>query len=214
MTYKNKPQFNEVLEPPIKERLHVLLEPNLLSKMIAGTALAGVAAIGADTTAVLARNERQPAVEASADQHLYIDFGLSDFPRFVHRQAAERASRDEERKPLKEKHAEAPVAPQYPSDPRAIGQLLAARHGWTGGEWQCLDTLWGDRESGWDVHAYNSSSGAYGIPQALPGYKMATAGPDWENNPTTQITWGLGYIAGRYGTPCGALAHSNETGWY
>jgi hypothetical protein len=56
--------------------------------------------------------------------------------------------------------------------------------------------------------------GAYGIPQALPGSKMASAGPDWQTNATTQITWGLEYIDGRYGNPCGAWAHSQATGWY
>ncbi|MCY7287980.1 MAG: G5 domain-containing protein, partial [Cryobacterium sp.] len=73
--------------------------------------------------------------------------------------------------------------------------------------------LW-NKESGWRVNAENSSSGAYGIPQALPGSKMATAGDDWQTNPATQIQWGLGYISGRYGTPCGAWAHSSDVGWY
>ncbi|MCO5972149.1 lytic transglycosylase domain-containing protein [Actinoallomurus sp. WRP6H-15] len=76
----------------------------------------------------------------------------------------------------------------------------------------CLVNLW-NRESGWRVHAANPS-GAYGIPQALPGSKMASAGPDWQNNATTQIKWGLGYIKSRYSTPCGAWGHSQSTGWY
>jgi hypothetical protein len=76
----------------------------------------------------------------------------------------------------------------------------------------CLVNLW-NRESGWRVHAQNPS-GAYGIPQALPGSKMSSAGPDWQNNATTQIKWGLGYIKSRYSTPCGAWAHSQSTGWY
>lgn len=80
-------------------------------------------------------------------------------------------------------------------------------------EWNCLYNLWA-RESGWRVEAYNASSGATGIPQALPGSKMASAGADWETNPVTQINWGMGYINGRYGTPCNAWAHSEEKGWY
>jgi hypothetical protein len=64
------------------------------------------------------------------------------------------------------------------------------------------------------VHADNPNSSAYGIPQALPGSKMASAGPDWANNPITQIRWGLGYIADRYGSPCGAWGHSQSHGWY
>ena len=64
------------------------------------------------------------------------------------------------------------------------------------------------------MYAYNASSGAYGIPQALPGEKMAAVASDWATNAATQITWGLSYISGRYDTPCGAWAHSEEKGWY
>ena len=87
------------------------------------------------------------------------------------------------------------------------------RYHWGVSQFKCLSTLWG-RESGWNIHSYNASSGAYGIPQALPGYKMATAGSDWRTNPETQIKWGLGYIKGRYGSPCAALSHSYGYGWY
>ncbi|PKQ25816.1 MAG: hypothetical protein CVT64_07150 [Actinobacteria bacterium HGW-Actinobacteria-4] len=97
---------------------------------------------------------------------------------------------------------------------RALGQQMASDlYGWAGDEWACLDALW-KRESNWRHTAENKSSGAYGIPQALPGSKMATKGDDWRTNPATQIEWGLGYIKNRYGTPCGAWAHSEEIGWY
>ena len=89
--------------------------------------------------------------------------------------------------------------------------MVLAR-GWGENEYNCLVALW-TRESNWNVYAYNPS-GAYGIPQALPGSKMATAGADWQTNPATQITWGLGYISNRYGTPCGAWSHSQSAGWY
>ena len=79
-------------------------------------------------------------------------------------------------------------------------------------QWGCLDDLW-YRESGWVYNAENAS-GAYGIPQALPGSKMASAGADWQTNPTTQIKWGLGYIKGRYGTPCDAWGFWQANGWY
>jgi hypothetical protein len=82
----------------------------------------------------------------------------------------------------------------------------------TSSQWPCLDDLW-ERESGWVYDAENAS-GAYGIPQALPGSKMASAGPDWETDPTTQIKWGLGYIQSIYGTPCGAWDHEEADGWY
>lgn len=96
---------------------------------------------------------------------------------------------------------------------KEIGQQLAAARGWGGSEWTCLESLW-ERESGWNYQAANPTSSAYGIPQALPGSKMASAGSDWASNPATQIKWGLGYIADRYGTPCGAWGHSESVGWY
>jgi hypothetical protein len=89
---------------------------------------------------------------------------------------------------------------------------MLARRGWSG-QWSCLNSLW-QKESGWNHRARNPRSGAYGIPQALPGRKMSSAGADWATNPRTQIRWGLSYIAGAYGTPCAAWAHSQATGWY
>ncbi|MDR7383931.1 ubiquitin-like domain-containing protein [Promicromonospora iranensis] len=105
------------------------------------------------------------------------------------------------------------TAPVDPGSARALGQAMAAERGWGAGEFSCLDRLW-EKESGWRWNADNPSSSAYGIPQALPGSKMATVGSDWLTNPATQIEWGLGYISGRYGTPCTAWAHSVEVGWY
>lgn len=98
-------------------------------------------------------------------------------------------------------------------DPRSIARGMVHARGWSDSEFQCLVALW-ERESNWNPYAENPSSGAYGIPQSLPGSKMASAGDDWRTNPATQITWGLGYIAGRYGTPCGALGHSDAYNWY
>lgn len=79
-------------------------------------------------------------------------------------------------------------------------------------QFSCLDVLW-DHESGWRTFAHNGS-GAYGIPQALPGSKMASAGADWRTNPTTQVRWGLRYISGRYGSACSALNHYYRYHWY
>jgi len=100
-----------------------------------------------------------------------------------------------------------------PGSAQAIAFDMVASRGWGTGEFDCLVALW-KKESGWRVNAHNKSSGAYGIPQALPGTKMASAGADWETNPATQIAWGLGYIGGRYGAPCGAWGHSQARGWY
>ena len=109
--------------------------------------------------------------------------------------------------------AAAPVAPApSPGTAQAIAQKLVTQRGWGSDQFNCLVQIW-DRESGWNVYAANSS-GAYGIPQALPGSKMSSAGPNWQSDATTQITWGLGYIAGRYGTPCGAWSSWQANGWY
>ncbi|WES64196.1 hypothetical protein P0L94_17245 [Microbacter sp. GSS18] len=91
--------------------------------------------------------------------------------------------------------------------------LAASQYGWGADQFSCLDSLW-TKESGWNYQAYNPSSGATGIPQSLPGSKMATAGADWQTNATTQIQWGLDYIARAYGSPCAAWGHSVATDWY
>ncbi|MDR1861926.1 MAG: G5 domain-containing protein [Candidatus Ancillula sp.] len=93
----------------------------------------------------------------------------------------------------------------------ALEQVRA--RGWSDAEFTCLEPLWA-RESGWRFNAGNPISGAYGIPQALPGSKMSTEGEDWRDNPKTQVRWGLGYVAGRYGTPCNAWATWQSKGWY
>jgi phage shock protein A len=96
---------------------------------------------------------------------------------------------------------------------KATARALVADRGWSSDQFSCLEKLW-QKESGWNYRAYNSSSGAYGIPQALPGSKMASAGSNWKSSAATQIRWGLSYIDGRYGTPCGAWDHSKSYGWY
>ncbi|WP_046468921.1 aggregation-promoting factor C-terminal-like domain-containing protein [Allosalinactinospora lopnorensis] len=98
-------------------------------------------------------------------------------------------------------------------DPKSIAKSLLGDYGWSASEFDCLEPLW-EQESSWDPSAENPSSGAYGIPQALPGSKMASEGSDWQTNPATQIKWGLGYIDDRYGSPCEAHSHSQANGWY
>jgi hypothetical protein len=106
------------------------------------------------------------------------------------------------------------AASNTPDGARAIAKDMAAsRYGWGASEFSCLSQLW-QKESGWSYTAYNPS-GATGIPQALPGSKMASAGSDWKTNATTQIAWGLQYIkASSYGTPCAAWSHSQALNWY
>jgi hypothetical protein len=113
-----------------------------------------------------------------------------------------------------QRFAQAPATgtPNPGSSQMIAYQKLVAR-GYQASEFDCLNALW-SKESGWNHFAHNKSSGAYGIPQSLPGEKMASAGDDWATNPETQIRWGLGYIEARYGTPCGAWDHFVRRNWY
>jgi hypothetical protein len=117
--------------------------------------------------------------------------------------AAERAAAEE---------AERASRAARSADPKSVAQAMLAERG-QADQFGCLERLW-TKESGWDHTATNRSSGAYGIPQSLPAAKMASAGADWRTNPVTQIRWGLGYIADRYGSPCAAWRHSQNHNWY
>ncbi|WP_198671414.1 aggregation-promoting factor C-terminal-like domain-containing protein [Desertihabitans aurantiacus] len=100
------------------------------------------------------------------------------------------------------------------TDPRQIArQLAASRHGWDGEQWGCIDALI-TQESSWDPLAVNPGSGAYGLVQALPAEKLATAGDDWRTNPATQLRWGFDYIEQRYSTPCRAWSFHRAHNWY
>ena len=104
-----------------------------------------------------------------------------------------------------------PVTPS--GSPQQIAEGMLGSYGWSSSQFSCLQPLW-NAESGWNVSASNPSSGAYGIPQALPGSKMASAGADWQTSAATQIRWGLGYIRSVYGSPCAAWSHEEAYGWY
>ena len=103
--------------------------------------------------------------------------------------------------------------PANPSEAAALGHQMMLAAGFGEDQWPCLYNLW-SHESGWTTTAGNAGSGAYGIPQALPASKMAVYGADYLTNASVQINWGLGYIKGRYGTPCGAYEHWRTTNWY
>ncbi|MFG6445895.1 phospholipase [Microbacterium sp. P06] len=110
--------------------------------------------------------------------------------------------------------AEAQAAANTPAGAQSTARAMAAeRYGWGGDQFSCLVSLW-QKESGWNYKAYNASSGATGIPQALPGSKMASVGSDWQTNAATQVAWGLQYISAAYGSPCSAWGHSQSTNWY
>ena len=114
-----------------------------------------------------------------------------------------------------EEEEEEPETPSVPSgSPKEIALEMVLAEGWSSDQFSdCLEPLW-EKESNWNHTAENPSSGAYGIPQSLPGDKMASHGDDWRTNPATQIAWGLDYIKDRYGTPCDAWSHSQSVGWY
>ncbi len=118
----------------------------------------------------------------------------------------ERAAREAQRKR---------ILANAQSDPKAVARILLPEYGFGEGQWACLDQLW-IGESDWRWWVANSSSGAYGIPQSLPGSKMASVAPDWQTNPVTQIKWGLQYIKSSYGTPCNALNQwlARSPHWY
>ncbi len=154
-------------------------------------------AVAADERAEQLRVEQEKAAEAAAAAEAARVAEAARIAKVeAEREAArEQASRDAQR------------------DPRGLAKIMVADRGWSSEQFTCLDKLW-TKESNWRWNANNPSSSAYGIPQALPGSKMASAGSDWKTNPATQIEWGLGYIEGRYGTPCSAWSHSSSHNWY
>jgi hypothetical protein len=197
-----------------------------------GTAVAGVAvAAGLNVTGVLADvttsddfanvAKTTPAASAPAPAHMTLVQTRHRWQKHTRHQLAAHA-----KKVRKERAAKAAAAARaaseaasrsttrsYSGDARSIARsMMSSRYGWDAGQFSCLDSLW-NRESGWNVHAANPS-GAYGIPQALPGSKMSTAGADWQDNPSTQIAWGLSYVKSTYGTPCGAWSAFQSKGWY
>jgi hypothetical protein len=103
--------------------------------------------------------------------------------------------------------------PPNPGTAQATAYKLLPTFGFSAKtQYGCVDSIF-SRESGWRYNAENAS-GAYGIPQALPGSKMSMFGSDWQTNPATQIKWGIWYMKNRYGSPCGAWAFWQAHGWY
>ncbi|WP_433333799.1 transglycosylase SLT domain-containing protein [Spirillospora sp. CA-294931] len=195
---------------------------------VAGFAMPGDSSKDADAAAVqpsiaAADNEKQPQADPKA---------LEEQRR---KQALERASRANRKddgkapalrpkgKPIPsktpgkdDKDGTGPIGgdPVPAGEAQAMAKAMLPSFGFSGsGQFGCLVKLW-NKESHWNYKASNPNSGAYGIPQALPGTKMASAGSDWRTNPRTQIKWGLGYIKNRYKTPCAAWSHSQSVGWY
>lgn len=153
--------------------------------------------------------------------------------RAAERRAAREAARKARRKAearqarTERREAKALAAAQAAADAAATDALTSVEpgtlraavlaemldYGFAADQWPALDRLI-MRESSWNPQAQNASSGAYGLPQSLPGSKMAAAGADWRTNPITQVRWMFAYISSRYGNPDGAWAHSEAVGWY
>lgn len=169
------------------------------TSVLAATGIAAFASDGTAAADTLRSGHRQGGVPLSVHS--------------VERSALEPAAADRSTSTSTEQRRASRSAVREGLSPRALGRMLAAGHGWTGRQWECLDKLW-TRESGWKVRAENRSSGAYGIPQSLPARKMAAFGADYRTSARTQIRWGLHYIGQTYGTPCGAWRFSESHGYY
>jgi hypothetical protein len=201
----------------MRYRIGVAAAATLLVTSSAISAIAGSAPADTITTAALPTISRTTPDTANRSQVRPSLTHQPAKPRALHTRASKKATPSHQPKHTKEPSptprpthtiTTTTPPPAAPSDPKAYA---LAQVGAT--QFACLELLW-EKESNWRVTATNPSSGAYGIPQALPGSKMASAGSDWQTNAITQIRWGLGYIKAVYGTPCTAWAHSQATNWY
>lgn len=157
--------------------------------------------------------EETAAVEAAREAKAAASKAWTQEKKVIEAELAAAKKKAEEAGGPVEYTGEIPASCSEYSGARKTGCALMLQAGFGLDQFPCLDKLW-KKESGWNYKAENPSSGAYGIPQSLPGSKMASAGDDWKTNPATQIKWGLGYIEGRYGSPCEAWGHSQNVGWY
>lgn len=176
------------------------LLPVLLVPALSQNAQTEVAQVVARSSEVEASLAQAKAEKAAAD-------AAAEAQRQAEAAAAAEAQRQAEA-------AAALARVNTPDGARAYAaQLASEKYGWGSDQFSCLSSLW-SKESGWNYQAYNDDGGATGIPQALPGSKMATFGADWQTNAATQIAWGLDYINRGYGTPCSAWGHSQSVNWY
>lgn len=202
---------------------HIAQAPRKAARNVVVLSSVAVAVTGASVAVGVVGQHTTPSAAGAADVDAFTNVGARALPTETAERREPVVSRDDRR-------PEAVLAKSIDlagsrtaamterrelsdSDPRDIARALLGEFGFSSSQFGCLDSLW-TRESNWRVNADNPSSSAYGIPQALPGSKMSSAGPDWAHNAETQIRWGLGYIKSRYGSPCGAWGHSQGHGWY
>ncbi|MFY0408006.1 lytic transglycosylase domain-containing protein [Solicola sp. PLA-1-18] len=202
-----------------------LPSPAVGGRVVAVTAVGGVLAAGAvlGTQAAMTSGSTQAAsADVAASDLGAVDLaGRDDAATTQTSRDAARPSLDQAKQAAEKATAsattEAPVVTETSkvdtSDPKDLAKKLLGDFGWGEDQFSCLDDLWVG-ESNWRVDADNPTSSAYGIPQALPGNKMASEGADWATNPVTQIRWGLKYIDARYGSPCAADSFKRGNNWY
>ncbi|MFF7214723.1 transglycosylase SLT domain-containing protein [Streptomyces sp. NPDC008238] len=192
---------------------------------VASSSQASVQPVAASDSTVLADiPAAQRVQQASLTQQVQAQSDAADVGT---RQAAEQAARKQAAKDATARRAAAAKAEADRKAKAAARAALVVKASYTVAEvqamaqaiigdasqYQCFSNIVG-HESGWDYTATNSSSGAYGLVQALPGSKMASAGADWRTNPGTQVKWGLKYMNSRYGSPCGAWSFWQNNSWY
>ena len=214
-------------EPSSSTRLSTGLSTGLRTSLaVSGVAVAATGLAVSSGIALQGAGSGEPASAALAARQVHTSTGdsvSSGSPADDLGDRAQAVSRSVERQPVDVKKKRAldqasggqvtKTEDLTGGDPRSVAKALLPQFGFGADQFSCLDEIY-SQESGWNTHADNPSSSAYGIPQALPGSKMASAGPNWENDAATQIKWGLGYIKGRYGSPCSAWGFKQSHGWY
>lgn len=190
-------------------------KPAIIATAAAAVAIAGGAALATARADVPAEAPSRQDARFAAAEAVVAAHRVSAGPRTeVEAMAAAREAGPAFRAQLADAKESALAAKYTPAYSKAYARsYMQKKYGWGSGEFSALVSLW-NRESGWDHRAMNPTSGAYGIPQSLPGDKMATEGSDWRTNPRTQIRWGLKYIQSTYGSPSATVAFWNSNGWY
>jgi flagellar biosynthesis GTPase FlhF len=172
------------------------------------TQQADVQAIAADATA------KKDAEEAARKKAAETAIAKKEAAEKAAQEAKEAKEREEAEQKASRDAARADASSFAVQSSYSIAQIQSmARQMVPGDQWTCFSNIV-DHESDWNYRAVNPSSGAYGLFQALPGSKMASAGADWQTNPATQIKWGLNYMNERYGSPCGAWSFWQANHWY
>jgi hypothetical protein len=202
----------------------VMVTGAVVASISGGTASADTLTFAVDgvtnsTSTEQSKIEQADAVRVAADRSATNAQRSVAVARSAQREKVKAAALAKARKAAAEKAAAAAerkrLIANARQDPKAAARVLMPEFGFSQSQWPCLERLW-IGESGWNYKAENASSGAYGIPQSLPGSKMGTVAGDWRTNPVTQIKWGLNYIKRSYGTPCNALDQWNARSphWY